>query len=166
MTLEGMTAVGLVHGFGAFAAVLTGTAMMLGAKGTRRHRLSGMIYIPLMIAVNASALGIYGLTGGFNVFHLLALVNLTSTLLGVRALLMWRRTRSPDWLKAHQYHLAYSYLGLMMALVSELLLNPRFGLFDGFRHYAAFWISVGLLNIPIYWAGSRFIRRKLDPVQA
>lgn len=166
MTLEGMTAVGLVHGFGAFAAVLTGTAMMLSPKGTRRHRLCGMVYIPLMIAVNATALGLFKLTGGINVFHVLALVNLTSTLFGVRALLMWRRTRSPDWLKAHQIHLAYSYLGLMMAFVSELLLNPRFGLFDGFRHYAAFWISVGLLNIPLFWFGSRLIRRRLDPVQA
>jgi uncharacterized membrane protein len=161
-----MTAVGFVHGFGAFAAVLLGSAMMLSAKGTRRHRLTGMIYIPLLVTVNVTALGLYGLTGGFNVFHALALVNLTTTLLGVRALLMWRRTGSPDWLKGHQIHMAYSYLGLMMAFVSELLTNPRFGIVEGFRDFLAFWAVIAVLNVAMFWTGSRVIRRKLDPVQA
>jgi len=166
VTLEGMSAVGLVHGFGAFAAVLLGSAMMLSAKGTPRHRLIGMVYIPLLIAVNVTALGLYGLTGRVNVFHVLAVVNLVTTLLGVRALVMWRRTRAESWLKGHQIHMAYSYLGLMMAFVSELLTNPRFGIVEGFRSFLWFWGVIAVMNVAMFWAGSRAIRRRLDPAQA
>jgi hypothetical protein len=117
-----------------------------------------------MLAVNATAFGLYSITGGMTLFHALAAASLTSLVFAVRALWMWRRTQEGAWLKAHTYHMAYSYLGLVMAFASQILINPRFGLGLSGASPQSFWVAMLALNVPIYWVGHRIIRRRLDPL--
>jgi uncharacterized membrane protein len=67
-----------------------GLAVVLQAKGTSRHRWTGRLYLGAMLAVNGAALTIYELTGGFGIFHGLAVVSLVTLSAGFAAAALQR----------------------------------------------------------------------------
>jgi hypothetical protein len=78
---------------------------------------AGWAYVASMACLNVSALGLYHLTGGFNIFHALALVSLAMVAGGVIQVLGRRRWRR--WLWRHYQYMAWSYVGLLAASCNE-----------------------------------------------
>src|SRR3569833_1116805 len=94
-----------------------GTAIFLMQKGTNCHRLAGKIYSVSMIGLNAAALGIYKLTGHFNLFHLTAILSLVLVLIGWAQAALRKPLRR--WLHRHYIYMCWSYVGLVAAAFSE-----------------------------------------------
>lgn len=154
----------LAHFIAACLALPLGLYQLTATQGTPAHALAGRIYVPTMLVSNLTALATFSLTDprffGFLPFYILALVSLWSLFAGMRSLRRWLRDRQPDDLKQHKINMAYSWLGLMMAGVSQMLTNQRFGLAEGFEP-VTFWTSVVLINVALYAIGSWWIFRRL-----
>lgn len=116
--------VAAIHVAACAAALTLGAAVAAAPKGTRWHRLAGRAFIASMLALNLSALGLYRLSGVFNGFHVLALVSLAGLAAG-----WWcarRARRSPLHRELHGRFMLWSYVGLLAAAASELVLRLPF----------------------------------------
>jgi uncharacterized membrane protein len=109
------SSLGAAHVTAAVAALALGFVVLVARKGTDFHRLFGAGFVVAMIVLNATALGVYQLTGQFNAFHGLVLVSLATTLWGW--LLVLRRRG--NWMEAHLRVMSGSYLGLLAAATAE-----------------------------------------------
>ncbi len=153
---------GWVHLGAALIAMAAGGTALLLPKGDRRHRLLGRTYAAAMTLLILSSFTIFSLNGRWNAFHILSLVATVTLAAALIAIWRWRVTRQPSWLLTHQYNMAFGYLGLWMAFVSELLTNRRFGL-DYIRTEQQFWIYVAAINAAMLAVGWWYIDRKLKP---
>lgn len=111
-----------VHLAAGLAALSAGALALATRKGSRGHRWAGRGYLAAMLLVNLSAFGLYGLTGSFNGLHLLAAISLVSVAIGGWA----ARAHWPGeqaWARTHAFCMAFSYLGLWSAAVSQLALR-------------------------------------------
>jgi len=134
---------GAAHVTSAIAALALGLIVLLNPKGTAFHRLFGAAYVAAMILVNATAFGLYGLTGHFGPFHALALVSLATVAMGTIAALR----RRENWLAWHYQMMAYSYLGLWAAACAEAVVRLKvFGaLASGARGGIAVGVAIAVL---------------------
>ena len=145
---------GAAHVTAAMAALVLGAIVLVSDKGTDFHRLFGLGFVVAMIALNATALGIYRLTGQFNAFHGLVLLNLATTAWGV--LLVLRRRK--NWMEAHRRVMSFSYLGLVAAAATEGIL--RMGPVRAMIGSPSGIIVMGLLIAALFAAvGTLVIRR-------
>ncbi len=112
-----MSHIGLVDFLAACSALGSGLSNLLAAKGTPQHRLFGYLFVIGMSVINVSALSIYRITGQFNIFHGLAIINL--------AALVWAMEpffrKSPGFVQRHARRMPSVYLGLCAAAANELL---------------------------------------------
>lgn len=115
--IHGLDPVGTVHLFLGLLAVTLGLAVVVVRKGTAAHRRAGLFYAVVMVLLNATALMIYDLFGGFGPFHALALVSLATVTAGVVP--VWLR-RPRAWLELHARFMSWSYAGLIAAFFSEI----------------------------------------------
>jgi predicted membrane channel-forming protein YqfA (hemolysin III family) len=81
----------------------------------------GALYVFSMVGLNLTALLIYRMFGGFDVFHVLALINLTLLLAGFFAVLVKRPRKR--WLRYHYYLMGWSYVGLWAATATEIMVR-------------------------------------------
>lgn len=114
-----LSMLGAAHAAAASAALAFGALVLLVPKGTQLHRALGMAYVVAMVALNFAAFGIYRINGHFGPFHVLALLSLGTVLAGVAMVL--RRPR--NWLARHYQMMSFSYLGLLSAGVTQMLVN-------------------------------------------
>jgi uncharacterized membrane protein len=137
------TSIGAAHLTAAMAALVLGTMVMGAAKGTLFHRMTGAGYAAAMIIVNLSALAIYRLTRHFEAFHALALLNFALVTGGVVAALM----RRSGWLSIHYQCMAWSYIGLLAATGSEVVirLGTKSGLIRGPWQIMAAGVALAVL---------------------
>jgi uncharacterized membrane protein len=137
------SSIGAAHLAAAMAALVLGAVVIGVAKGTPFHRMIGAGYAAAMIIVNLSALAIYRLTGHFEAFHALALLNLALLAGGIVAALI----RRPGWLSIHYQFTAWSYIGPLAATGSEIVirLGTKFGLIGGPWQIMAAGIAVAVL---------------------
>lgn len=169
---DNLSAAGLIHSAAALVALATGGLLMVARKGTRLHRMLGIFYIVAMAHVlgaaafmPATVVPFFGTSFGF--FHLFLVIGGISMAFGIAALLRWRRRRDTRALRAHQIHLAYSYAGLIMAGLSQLLTNPRYRL-TWFDDAAGFWASFIILNLAVYAVAVWLIQTRVargDPLR-
>lgn len=143
--------IALVHVLAAGAALASGSAVAVMAKGTPRHARMGRLYLGAMLALNASALLIYDLTGRPNPFHFFALVSLASLAAGWSA----ARRRRPGWRTLHARSMLWSYVGLWAATTSELVVRVP-GSFEG---WVGFGVAVGVATSVTIGAGGWLIHR-------
>ena len=143
------SSIGAAHLAAAMAALVLGTVVIGAAKGTPFHRMIGTGYAAAMIIVNLTALAIYRLTGRFETFHALALLNLALLGRGVVAALI----RRPGWLSIHYQFMAWSYIGLLAATGSEIVirLGTKFGLIGGPWQIMAAGVAVAVLATAMGW---------------
>lgn len=94
-----------------------GTAVVASRKGTALHKRLGYSYVSAMLILNLTALGIYRLTGAFGPFHWAALVSLATILAGLVPAVL--RRPAGRWVELHLRFMAWSYIGLLAAAVSE-----------------------------------------------
>ena len=122
--------IGAIHLFSAILALALGTLVLIYPKGTRFHRQIGYGYFISMLVLNLTAFGIYRLFGGFGLFHVAAIVSLTSTVLGMIPAL--RRKPAQTWILHHFAWMYWSVMGLYAAFASEVLTRvpetPFFGM--------------------------------------
>ncbi len=119
-----VSTLGAAHLTSALLALALGGVIVIEHQGTFSHRLMGAGYGLAMLVVNASALGLYRLTGHFGPFHVLALVSLASVGRGVAAVLR----RRDGWLRNHCYGMAWSYVALLAAACAETVVRvPALG---------------------------------------
>ena len=110
--------ISIAHIATAVAAMTLGAFVVGLVKGTYRHKVIGYSYVVSMLALNASALLIYRLTGKFGPFHVMALISLLTLLAGfIPVFFRWPRNR---WLALHLNFMSWSFIGLLMAAASEL----------------------------------------------
>jgi uncharacterized membrane protein len=128
--------------------------VFLANKATRQHRRIGTLYSLSMVALNGTALGIYELTGGFNLFHATALLSLAMVLVGWTQVLFRRQFR--NWLYQHYLYMAWSYVALIAAAINEgfVRLSPL----KAFVHQAGNWVIIASQAILIGCA-ALFINR-------
>lgn len=109
---------GLLHLLLSLIALITGAVVLIIPKGTKAHIRWGYVYFYAMLGLNATALTIYNLFGGWGIFHYAAVVSLASITLGMVPVL---RRKSKGWLYRHFSFMYWSVMGLYAALASELL---------------------------------------------
>jgi uncharacterized membrane protein len=164
-----MSLLGAFHLATAFAAILSGASVLLtGPKGGRTHRRLGWVYLISMLALNASALSIYRLFGGFGPFHVASIVSIVSTGFGAAFAVRARRARvrgdqetRARLVEAHYQSISWSYIGLIAALVSETATR-----LDVIRSAAgpgpAFGLAVGLGTGVVVLVGSQLLRSRRE----
>ena len=150
------------HFIASAIALPVGLHQLGAAQGTPRHAGLGRLYIVAMLVALATALASFQPGTRFLPFHILALVGLASLIAGTLSLRRWLRERRPAALRAHKINMAYSWLGLAMAGVSQLISNPRFGVAPALGP-AAFWSLLAAANVVMYAAGSWWLFRRLLP---
>jgi uncharacterized membrane protein len=112
-----MSALGWVHTVSAVAALVSGAAVLVRRKGTRAHRRLGCVYVGSVVVLNATALLVYRLFGGFGPFHVAALLSLATIAGGVLPAV--RRRPAGRWVERHYWWMTFSYVGLVAAAASE-----------------------------------------------
>lgn len=127
----------------AVIAIVTGLFVLLRAKGTRRHRRFGYVYVISMVTLNLSSFFIFKLTGEFSPFHVAAFLSLATVIAGF--LPVYRRRPAEGWLELHLQFMAWSYIGLLAAAASEIAVRvPR----------SPFWWAVIASSAVIIMAGA------------
>lgn len=107
----------ITHIVFSLAGLVLGAFVFLDIKGSPRHRWMGRLYCFSMIGLNLAALGIYRLTGRFNLFHFTAILSLAMVLMGWAQVLL--RNRLPNWLYRHYIYMCWSYVALVAATFNE-----------------------------------------------
>jgi uncharacterized membrane protein len=158
--MRGISAIGAAHVAMGSVALISGAVVLMLPKGTARHRLVDTVFAAAILAINGTALSMYGLTGRPNVFHVIALVNLATLAMGLLALRRWRWTRDPSDLVAHQRRMAMNYVGLWMAFVTELLVNPMLGV-SRISDPRSYWPMMIALNLVLFGIGGWLVRTRL-----
>lgn len=162
-----MSQLGTVHFVFALVALVSGAWVVRMPKGTRWHRTLGHLYVAGMLGLNATALFIYRLTGGFGLFHAFALFSLFT--LGMAMYTVLARRPARTWITSHATWMSWSYVGLLAAALSETatrfampVLAPRLG--QGAT--TAFWSLVGVATFAVVYIGGRTIKRRLPDAVA
>ena len=158
--MGGISAIGAAHVAMGSVALVSGAVVLMLPKGTARHRRVGSVYAAAIFTINGTALSMYDLTGRPNVFHVIALVNLATLAMGLLALRRWRRTRQHGDLVIHQRRMAMNYVGLWMAFVTELLVNPMMGV-SRMSDPRSHWPLMIALNLALFVAGGWLVRTRL-----
>ena len=144
---------GAAHFTAAVAALALGLVVLVARKGTDLHRLFGLGFVLAMIVLNATAFGIYRLTGQLNAFHVLALASSATTGFGVLVVLR----RRANWMAAHLRMMSYGYLGLLAAAAAEAVMRSGLlrsvvkspsGIIAAGLVIAALFTLVGVLVVP------------------
>ena len=148
-----------IHFAAALVALPVGAVQLAAPKGTGRHRIGGYVYVVAMLVALVSALLSWP-DRQFLFFYILALVGLGSLLSGMASLWRWFRTKDVEFLRRHKIDMGFSWLGLFMAGVSQMMVNPRFGVAPGMEPLA-FWGMFAAINIALYAAGSWWIFTRL-----
>jgi len=137
--------VGRLHFILAMVALFTGPVVFRREKGTRVHRILGYVYVLSMLCVNISALTMYKLSGGFNLFHFFAITSLITIVPGWLCAVAARVRKDPRLINPHYFFMSWSYYGLLAAFISQVATqmgdNP-FGL--GIRPYVLIGVGTGL----------------------
>jgi uncharacterized membrane protein len=152
--IPGLDPFGLVHAGLGLVALALGLVVLLRPKGEVLHRVCGTAYAGTMLLLNGSALVIYDFNGRFNVFHALAIVNLATLAAGWVAAL--RRAPARVWYRRHAMFMAWSYVGLVAAFVSEIAVRLPF-----VRRGPTLGITVAVASFAVVAAGAEVIRRRM-----
>ena len=150
-----LTPLAATHLTSAVMALVLGLSVFPATKGTSFHRMMGAGYVVAMLAVNVTALGMYRLTGSFNMFHFFALVSLVAIAAGLWPLVQ----RKEGWLRAHYRPMVGSYFGLWAAAVAEATtrLPIMRGVLTTPTSIITFGVSIAVVFVvPAYIVNRRF----------
>jgi uncharacterized membrane protein len=137
-----MTTIGSFHLIFCVVAIVLGGLVLLIPKGTRWHRTWGHGYFWSMVGVVATSLAMYNLTGRITPFHVAAVISGLTVAGGMRAALSRRPKKY--WIDAHARLMAWSYVGLLAALVAESLTRYAMPLLQPTLEQNQLW--------PAFWA--------------
>ncbi|NKB32794.1 MAG: DUF2306 domain-containing protein [Pseudomonadales bacterium] len=136
---------GMLHFLLALLALIVGPAIFLTRKGTQIHRFSGYIYTSSMVLLNVSALFMYQLTGGFNLFHFFAIMSLATIVPAFWSIRKGIVTGEKKYYYRHAHFMAWSYYGLMMAGISETITRQFPQILPAAGDWSAFLLFLAVL---------------------
>lgn len=110
-----------IHIACAIVALVLGIIILIGRKGTPTHIRLGWIYLISMLCMNGVSLFIRHLTHGYNVFHLIALISLGTTVAGILQIVFRRYV--VRWLWRHYQYMAWSYVSLVAGACNEAFVH-------------------------------------------
>jgi len=145
----------LVHITFSVVSLVLGAFVLLNTKGTRGHRWVGTGYCISMVGLNLAALGIYHLTGHFNLFHFTAILSLMMVMVGWSQVLFRRRLQ--NWLYRHYNYMCWSYVALVAASFNEGFV--RLAPLKALVHRTGNWVIIGT-QVVLLSAAALLIQRK------
>jgi uncharacterized membrane protein len=101
--------------------IAVGLVQLLRPKGGAGHRARGYAFVYAMLVADGAAMLIYQFTGKFNILHIGAIVNLVCIVFAVVPVL--RSPRPLRWKTQHYYWMCWSYVGLLAAAATELVVR-------------------------------------------
>lgn len=119
--MANLTSAGTLHSVLAMFCILVGLIQLLRPERGPAHRARGYAFVYAMLVVDGTALSLYLSTGRFNVFHVGAIANLTCIVVAIVPMLCNPRPR--HWRYLHYYWIAWSYVGLMSAAATQIVLR-------------------------------------------
>lgn len=143
-----LSAIGAGHLVAASLSLCAGAFQLIRTRRDALHRRVGYAYVSAMAVNNVSSLTISKFTGGFNVFHALALYSSASVGLAIRPMLA--TPRPYQWRRIHYQWVAWSYAGLCAAALTEFLV--RVVMLPG-------WLGATVGTPPAIVLGGLLIRR-------
>jgi hypothetical protein len=115
------SATGVLHAALATLSIALGLLQFVWPKRGAGHRARGYAYVYGLIVADAAALGLYRFTGQFNILHVGAILNALWIVLAMIPLL--QAPRRPGWHIRHYYFIAWSYVSLMSAGMTQLSMH-------------------------------------------
>ena len=139
------TFAGAIHAALAMLCIGVGLIQFLRLKRGAGHRARGYFYVYTMLVADGTAMLVYQFSGRFNLFHVGAIINFVFVVLAIVPLL--RSPRPANWRLTHHYFIAWSYVSLMSAAATEIVV--RLGLLTtrGQIGLAAFVLSIVTMAI-------------------
>jgi uncharacterized membrane protein len=119
--IANLTLAAAMHATLATLCIGVGLVQFLRPKRGAGHRARGYFYVYAMLVADGAALLMFQLTGRFNVFHVAAIVNLIAIVLAVIPVL--RSSRPLSWKIQHYYWISWSYVGLIAAAATEIVVR-------------------------------------------
>jgi uncharacterized membrane protein len=119
--LSHLTPVGAIHTTLALLCIVVGAVQLLRPKRGAGHRARGYAYVYAILIADGAAMLLYRFTGAFNIFHVGALVNFVSVIVAIVPVL--RTPRPAGWKYWHYYFIAWSYVGLIAAASTEIIVR-------------------------------------------
>ena len=121
--IQNLTLSGAIHAVLAAVGIVVGLIQFLRPKGGSIHRARGYAFVYAMLVADGAAMLVFQFTGRFNILHIGALVNLLCIILAVVPVL--RSPRPSNWKYQHYYFISWSYVGLLAAAVTELVVRTN-----------------------------------------
>ncbi len=148
----------LIHASAAALAMAMSLPVIAARKGTRLHRLIGTTFATGIILTSLSGFFIYEFTGRPSFFHALALLSLITITAGLRAIWRFGQTSKRRDLLLHYYNMSFSILGLWMAFVAQLAVNPAWEVSPlVIKSIAQYWQTFAALMFAMYTVGALYI---------
>lgn len=153
--------IGQAHLAFAMIALAAGTAVVLLRKGTLRHRYLGYTYLIAMLILNGTALLKYDLTGAPNMFHFFAVGSLLTIAAAYISILISGSKRAAA-ARAHGELMIWSYFGLVMALIAEVVTRGYPFMLHGNGGWFRFTSALLVFALIAAFFTHRFIRFELS----
>ena len=119
--IQNLTLPGAIHTVLAAGGIVVGLIQLLRPKGGSIHRALGYAFVYAMLIADGTALLVFQFTGRFNILHVGAVANLVCIILAVVPVL--RSPRPSNWKNQHYYWMSWSYVGLLAAAATELVVR-------------------------------------------
>ena len=116
-----LTLVGAIHSVLAMGCIVIGLIQLVRPKRGSGHRARGYAFVYAMLVADGTALLVFQFTGKFNILHAGAIVNLLCVIAAVVPVL--RTPRPQNWKNLHYYWMSWSYVGLIAAAATELVVR-------------------------------------------
>ncbi len=116
-----MSLTGSIHTVLASLSIVVGAVQLLRPKRGAPHRARGYAYVYAILIADGAAMLLYRFTGAFNIFHLGAMVNFVFVIVAIVPVL--RTPRPANWTLRHYNFIAWSYVGLIAAALTEVIVR-------------------------------------------
>jgi len=147
-----LSVAGAVHTVLASLAIGIGIIQFLRRKGDPVHRALGYLYVYGLLVADGAAMLIYQFTGKLNILHFGAVTNLICIGLGMFAVLA--RPPNTDWRSMHYHWISWSYVGLLAAAATELIVRTV-----PFSSQMQIWTATAAATLGVTVAGYVLIQR-------
>jgi uncharacterized membrane protein len=119
--IQNLTLPGAIHTVLAMLGIVVGLIQLLRPKRGPTHRARGYAFVYAMLVADGTALLVFQFTGRFNILHAGAIANLVCIILAIIPVL--RTPRPSNWKNQHHYWMSWSYVGLLAAAATELVVR-------------------------------------------